>query len=230
MIALPVGEKAAGYSASQTQRMIEAFADVLPMAPAAHIFEAALDSPNVVIHVAGSLLSATAVERAGDTNIVSLKIFGNLAVLMKLLDMGERQMNQAIGLGAARLVTKYKFNPDDVEEIIIRPSVKFRHWFSEAGYRSVTQEQFSIPYGAACAMYHMVDPKIIALMMKVKADGFMDVPTDGYSSMAHAQASVPFAVASALWGLAPGAVCHLEDYHDIAALSDKLFAKCPHAV
>lgn len=220
---------------------------------------------------------------AGDTNIVSLNIFGNLAVLMKLLDMTEEQMNQAIGLGtacsiipvnihevtmsdslnylygfknlttltiaktvlngienmedalddptayldhlayqepqwitkelgetwymmsmilikhwpanvfvqtytelAARLVTKYKFNPDDVEEVIIRPSVEFRHWYSETGYESVTQAQFSIPYGTACAMYHpepgadwykpetMKDPRIIRLMMKVKADGFVE--------------------------------------------------------
>ena len=86
---------------------------------------------------------------------------------------------------AARLVTKYKYNPDDVEEIIIRPSVRFRHWYSDWGYKSLTQAQFSIPYGTACAMYHpepgavwykeetMQDPKIVALMNKVKADGFV---------------------------------------------------------
>ncbi len=87
---------------------------------------------------------------------------------------------------AARLVTKNHFDPDDVAEIIIRPSIEFRHWYSETGYKSVTQAQFSIPYCTACAMYHpepgavwyqpetMQDPKIIALMMKVKADGFVD--------------------------------------------------------
>ncbi len=87
---------------------------------------------------------------------------------------------------AARLVTKNHFDPDEVAEIIIRPSIEFRHWYSETGYKSVTQAQFSIPYCTACAMYHpepgavwykpetMQDPKIIALMMKVKADGFVD--------------------------------------------------------
>lgn len=86
---------------------------------------------------------------------------------------------------AARLVTKNKFNPDDVEEIIIRPSVRFRHWYSDVGYKSLTQAQFSIPYCTACAMYHpepgavwyqpetMKDSKIVALMNKVKADGFV---------------------------------------------------------
>ena len=219
---------------------------------------------------------------AGRSNIVSYNIFGNLTVLMKLLDLSEEQMNQAFGIGtacaiipanvheltmsdslnylygfraestismiktalygienmedafddptaylahcgyqepewltkelgehwmmmdmllvkhwpanvfvqtyaelAARLVTKYKFNPDDVEEIIIRPSVAFRHWYSETGYESITQAQFSIPYCTACAMYHpepgavwyqpetMKDQKIIDLMMKVRADGFV---------------------------------------------------------
>jgi len=67
VIALPVGEKkVSAYPASQTQELIDAFAGVIPMTPASHIFEAALNSPNVVIHLAGSLLSATAVEKAGN--------------------------------------------------------------------------------------------------------------------------------------------------------------------
>ena len=86
---------------------------------------------------------------------------------------------------AARLVTRNRFNPGDIEEIVIRPSVAFRHWYTDMGYESVTQAQFSIPYATACAMYHpkpgavwyqpetMKDPKIIALMNKVKADGFV---------------------------------------------------------
>ena len=86
---------------------------------------------------------------------------------------------------AGRLITKNKFNPDDVEEIIIRPSVAFRHWYTDIGYESLTQAQFSIPYATACAMYNpepgaiwyqpetMKNPKVIALMNKVKADGFV---------------------------------------------------------
>ncbi len=86
---------------------------------------------------------------------------------------------------AARLVTKYRFQPGDVAEIIIRPSVAFRHWYTDTGFASITQAQFSIPYVTACTMYHpepgavwyqpetMKDPKILALMHKVKADGFI---------------------------------------------------------
>ena len=219
---------------------------------------------------------------AGRSNIVGYNIFGNLAVLMKLLDMSEEQMNQAFGVGtacaiipanvheitmsdslnylygfraestvtmiktvlsgienmedafddpsaylahcgyqepewltqelgehwmmmdmllvkhwpanvfvqtyaelAARLVTKNKFNPDDVAEIIIRPSIAFRDWYTQTGYESITQAQFSIPYATACAMYYpepgavwyqpetMKDPRIIALLNKVRADGYV---------------------------------------------------------
>ncbi len=86
---------------------------------------------------------------------------------------------------AARLVSKYKFDPDDIAEVVIRPSIAFRTWYSDVGYESITQAQFSIPYVAACAMYHpepdalwyqpetMKDPKIVALMNKMKADGFV---------------------------------------------------------
>lgn len=219
---------------------------------------------------------------AGRSNIVGYNIFGNLTVLMKLLDLSEEQMNQAFGVGtacaiipanvhemtmsdslnylygfraettitmiktvlngienmedafddpsaylahcgyqepewltlelgehwmmmdmllvkhwpanvfvqtyaelAARLVTKYHFNPDDVAEIIVRPSVAFRTWYTDTGYESITQAQFSIPYAVACAMYHpdpgavwyqpetMKDAKILTLLNKVKADGFV---------------------------------------------------------
>lgn len=223
------------------------------------------------------------VASAGVTNITSYNIFGCLAVLMKMMDLTEEEMNHAFGIGtacanipihphevtmsdslnymygykaqstvtmiktalegienmedafddptaylrhtqdmdpswltkdfgktwmmmsmilikhwpanvfvqtytelAARLVKKYDIDPDDVEEIVIRPSVEFRHWYSDKGFDSVTQAQFSIPYCTACAMYHpepgavwyqpetMKDPKIVALMNKVKADGFVD--------------------------------------------------------
>lgn len=38
---------------------------------------------------------------AGRTNIVSYNIFGNLTVLMKLLDLSEEKMNRAFGIGTA---------------------------------------------------------------------------------------------------------------------------------
>lgn len=89
---------------------------------------------------------------------------------------------------ASRIIEKYHPDPDEIEEIILRPSVKFRHWYPSAeGYKSMTQAQFSIPYGVACCFYHpepgavwyapetMADPKIAALANKVKADGFVNM-------------------------------------------------------
>lgn len=66
VIALPMGgKKVAAYPACDTQKVIDAFADVIALTPAANIFEGALNCPNVVIHLAGSLMNATSVERMG---------------------------------------------------------------------------------------------------------------------------------------------------------------------
>ena len=81
---------------------------------------------------------------------------------------------------------KYKIDPDLIESVTLRPSVAFRHFQSETGYESLTQAQFSIPYCIAAVFYHpnagsvwyqpstMKDPNVIALMNKVRADGFLD--------------------------------------------------------
>ena len=265
--------------------------------PSAGVIPAAVIAAEVLGKSGRDLLTAVVVgyevyqriALAGATNIVSYNIFGCLAVLMKLLDLTEEQMNQAFGVGtacsiipanvheitmsdalnylygyraentvtmiktvmegienmedafddpsaylshmtcqepewltrglgedwlmmdmilikhwpanvfvqtyaeiAARLVTKYGFNPDEVEEITVRPSVAFRHWYSHTGYQSVTQAQFSIPYCVACALYHpepgalwyqpetMTDPQIVALMNRVKADGFVKMGSRGF--------------------------------------------------
>ena len=66
VIALPMGgKKVAAFPAAKTQKVIDAFADVISMTPAAHIFEGALNSPNVVIHLVGSLMNATLVQKMG---------------------------------------------------------------------------------------------------------------------------------------------------------------------
>ena len=88
---------------------------------------------------------------------------------------------------AHRLLAKYHFNTDDIEEVIVRPSIAFRNWYTKTGYKSITQAQFSLPYTIAVALTceepganwysdeTMSDPKIIELLNKVKADGFVDV-------------------------------------------------------
>lgn len=66
VIALPMGGKTvSAFPACDTPKVIEAFSNVIPMSPAANIFEGALNCPNVLIHLAGSILNATSVEKMG---------------------------------------------------------------------------------------------------------------------------------------------------------------------
>lgn len=89
---------------------------------------------------------------------------------------------------AYRLRTKYDVDPAQVEEIICKPSIAFRHWSTDSGYHSLTQAQFSIPFGVASAFLHPEEPgavwyqpetmrsrELIDLMNKVHADGFVDM-------------------------------------------------------
>lgn len=97
---------------------------------------------------------------------------------------------------------KYNINPDDIEEIYINPSVLDRTYYTDTGYDSLTQAQFSIPYTVAAVLYHpepgyiwytpetMHDPRIISLMNRVKCE--MGAPfrglkhlIQGYHPMKH---------------------------------------------
>lgn len=98
---------------------------------------------------------------------------------------------------AYRVVTNNNINPDNIKEIVLRPSVQFRHYYSDVGYKSMTQAQFSIPYCVACVMYNrepgaiwykpetMTDPKILTLMKKIVADGFVDMTFPGRKVSIH---------------------------------------------
>lgn len=86
-----------------------------------------------------------------------------------------------------KLMTKYPIDPDNIEEIIVDPSVRVRMWYLDPECRSATHAQFSIPYCVACAFYHpepgavwyeektIMDPKIHALMNKVRAGSFLNM-------------------------------------------------------
>lgn len=68
LIALPpkVGTVAA-LPAHDTQKVVEAFRDILPLQTGKNVLEVSLNSPNVISHVGGAVLNATQVERNGDT-------------------------------------------------------------------------------------------------------------------------------------------------------------------
>lgn len=66
IIAVPVKSKyVAAFPARDTGAVIEALSPFYAMQPATNVVEAALNSPNVVIHLAASLLNIGAIERSG---------------------------------------------------------------------------------------------------------------------------------------------------------------------
>lgn len=67
LIALPpkIGT-AAALPARDTQKVIEAFQDILPLQAGKNVLEVSLNSPNVISHVSGAVLNAAQVERIGD--------------------------------------------------------------------------------------------------------------------------------------------------------------------
>ena len=85
--------------------------------------------------------------------------------------------------GIVAIMKKYKVKAEDVEQIIVRPTVEQRMVYRPEGYGSIMDAEYSIPYCIAVLMYEpepgpnwyteekMKDPKIIELAGKVKAEG-----------------------------------------------------------
>ncbi len=66
LAALPMKDKrVAALPAGDTPRVLEAFKDMLPLASGGNVLETALNSPNVVTHVAGCVPNAAGIDRSG---------------------------------------------------------------------------------------------------------------------------------------------------------------------
>lgn len=66
LVALPMKDKrVAAFPAGDTPRVLEAFRDILPLAAGGNVLETALNSPNVVTHVAGCVPNAAGIDRSG---------------------------------------------------------------------------------------------------------------------------------------------------------------------
>lgn len=66
LAALPMKDKrVAALPAGDTPRVLEAFKDMLPLAAGGNVLETALNSPNVVTHVAGCVPNAAGIDRSG---------------------------------------------------------------------------------------------------------------------------------------------------------------------
>lgn len=67
LVALPASAKyVAAYPAGDTAAAIRSLEGILEVLPAVNIIEATLNSPNIISHVAGSLLNAVQIERQGE--------------------------------------------------------------------------------------------------------------------------------------------------------------------
>ena len=95
LIAMPVGGKRiAAFPAERTQIAIDAFDGIFDFLAAKNIFEGALNSPNLVIHVAGTLLNTTAIEKMGQD--FALYQNGLTPSLLKCANAVEAERNRVL--------------------------------------------------------------------------------------------------------------------------------------
>lgn len=95
LMAMPVGEKRiAAFPACRTQMAIQAFEDMFRFRAARNIFEGMLNSPNLVIHVAGTLLNTTSIEKMGQE--FALYTNGLTPSLLRCADAVEKERNQVL--------------------------------------------------------------------------------------------------------------------------------------
>lgn len=85
--------------------------------------------------------------------------------------------------GIDAIMKNHKIKPEDVDKIIVRPTIQFRMVYRPEGYRGILDAEFSVPYCIAVLMHEpdpgpnwyteerMKDPKILELAGKVKAEG-----------------------------------------------------------
>lgn len=67
LIAMPMKEGVvSALPAKNTARVIAAFRDILPLREGKNVLEVSMNSPNVISHVAGAVMNATQIERAGE--------------------------------------------------------------------------------------------------------------------------------------------------------------------
>lgn len=123
IVALPFrpGKPLAACPASDTEHVIELLAPVMEASSSANVFEAALNSPNVVSHVGGALLNAVQVEAMKEKFIFYLHGLGEpVFTLNEALENERNQVMDQLGLavysrsgnGFLRLLMEYDSHPE----------------------------------------------------------------------------------------------------------------------
>jgi 2-methylcitrate dehydratase PrpD len=94
--------------------------------------------------------------------------------------------------GIDAIMKKHNVRPEDVDQIIVKPTIQHRMAYKPEGYGSIMDAQFSIPYCIAALMHEpepgpnwyteekLEDPKILELAGKVKAEGPLLMLNDAF--------------------------------------------------
>ncbi len=106
-------KKAAAYPARDTQAMILAMEEVYHCVPARNVLEAAFNSPNISIHLAGSLLNTCAIEKNPDFRMYLDGITPAVLTCIEQVEREKQMVMEAMGyehashLGMMKKVMQY---------------------------------------------------------------------------------------------------------------------------
>lgn len=111
-------KKVAAFPAADTPRLMEAMKDFYPAVPAKNVFEAAFNSPNMSIHLAGSILNTGSIEKNPDYRMYTEGLTPAVARCIegvereKALVMEAMGYDNAVHVGMIRKLMEYDRHPE----------------------------------------------------------------------------------------------------------------------
>ena len=96
-----VNKKVAAFPASDTDKLVEAVSHVFPCVPGVNVFDTALNAPNVVVHLAGSLLNIANVERNPDFGLYRDGLSPAVVRVIKAVEAEKKQVTDVMGYSFA---------------------------------------------------------------------------------------------------------------------------------
>lgn len=137
--ALPyMTKKAAAYPAKDTGALIAAMEDVYPCAPAKNVLEAAFNSPNISIHLAGSLLNTGSIEKNPDYRMYSEGLTPAVITCIGQVEREKKLVMDAMGyehaahLGMVEKLARYGLHPElDAFRAVSGPSSMAHRYIEE---------------------------------------------------------------------------------------------------
>lgn len=88
----------AAFPGKDTGKLIEAVGQVFGCNPGKNVFETALNAPNVVVHLAGSLLNLGAVEKNPDFGLYNAGLTPSVIKCMKLVEKEKKAVMDCLGM------------------------------------------------------------------------------------------------------------------------------------